>query len=58
MVVCEGTSQKKLHEARTRIEMTGKPIIGYVYNRATDSSRKPGYGYGYGYGAAIRKTKG
>ncbi len=58
MVVVEGTSQRKLQEARARIEITGKPIIGYVYNRATDSSKKPGYGYGYGYGAAARKAKG
>ena len=58
MVVCEGTSQKQLEEARSRIALTGKPIIGYVYNRATDASKKTRYGYGYGYGAAVTKTKG
>lgn len=48
LVVCEGTSLKKLDEARERIAMTGAPIVGYVYNRATDASHKYGYGYGYG----------
>ncbi len=38
VVVCEGTSLKKLDEARDRIALTGKPIIGYVYNRATDGT--------------------
>ena len=47
MVVCEGTSLKKLDEARERIALTGKPIVGYVYNRATDASKKDTYTYGY-----------
>ena len=36
---------------------TGKPIVGYVYNRATEQSGRPGYGYGYGSGAAIDEKK-
>ena len=56
MVVTEGTSLRKLDEARTRIELTGKPIVGYVYNRATDTSNKARYGYGYGYGKAMEKA--
>ncbi len=56
LVVCEGTSLKRLAEARSRIELTGKPIVGYVYNRSTEASSKTGYGYGYG--KAIEKSKG
>ncbi len=48
LVVRPGTSAQKLAEARDRIEMTGTPIIGYVYNRTTDNPKDATYGYGYG----------
>ena len=50
LVVGAGTSVKKLDEARERISMTGKPIVGYVYNRTAEGFRKYGYGYGSGSG--------
>ena len=54
LVVCEGTSVNRLVEARERIAMTERPIIGYVYNRATNGPKRTGYGYGYS--TAIEKT--
>ena len=52
LVVEQGASLQALDEARARLEMTGKPLLGYVFNRAT--YRSGGYGkyymYGYGYG--------
>ena len=47
MVVPPGTSRNQLDEARARIEMTGTPIVGYVYNRAADS-KDQSYTYPYG----------
>ena len=52
MVVEQGTPLHALEETRGRLEMTGKPLLGYVFNRAVARHGKYGYGknYGYGYG--------
>jgi len=50
LVVTRGTPLRLLEETRNRLEMTGKPLLGYVFNRAVPSRGRYGYGYGYGYG--------
>ena len=50
MVVTEGTPLRHLTEARNRVSMSGTPIIGYIFNRATPRADMNAYGYGYGYG--------
>lgn len=56
LVIEQGTPLRALEETRSRIEMTGKPLLGYVFNRADHKygrygyGRYYGYGYGYGYG--------
>jgi len=50
LVVQEGTPLRDLDDARHRLTMSGTPIIGYIFNRATPKSGISGYGYGYGYG--------
>lgn len=50
LVVKRGTPLGALEETRNRLEMTGKPLLGYVFNRAVPSRGRYGYGYGYGYG--------
>jgi Mrp family chromosome partitioning ATPase len=50
LVVAEGARLNDLDDARQRLAMSGTPILGYVFNRATPKSGVTGYGYGYGYG--------
>ncbi len=50
LVVAEGTSLNTLADARHRLNMSGTPIVGYIFNRATQKSAASDYGYGYGYG--------
>jgi len=54
LVVEEGTPLRNLDDARQRLTMSGTPIIGYIFNRATPKSGMAGYGYGYGYGYGDR----
>jgi len=51
-VVEQGIPLRALDEARARLEIVGKPILGYVFNRATHGPGRYGkyYSYGYGYG--------
>jgi len=56
LVVRPGTSAQKLAEARDRVQMTGTPIVGYVYNRATDDTKDTPYGYGQPRTKAKTKT--
>lgn len=52
VVVEQGTPLRALEETRGRLAMTGKPLLGYVFNRAVPRHGRYGYGkyYGYGYG--------
>ena len=52
LVVNQGTPLQALGEVRARLEMTDKPILGYVFNRATHGPGSYGkyYSYGYRYG--------
>lgn len=52
LVVDRGTPLRHLEDARERIELTGTPIVGYVFNRADNA----GSGY-YAYGYAAPKPK-
>ena len=51
MVVSRGASLAGLEEAADRVALSGKPILGYIFNRAgRDRGKYGSYGYGYGYG--------
>ncbi len=52
IVVEQGAPLHALEEVRARVAMTGKPMLGYVFNRATRGPGRYGkyYSYGYGYG--------
>ncbi len=52
VVVAEGTPLGHLRDVKARLDMSGTPIIGYIFNRATPRSGGASYGYGYGYGVA------
>jgi len=58
LVVEEGTPLRNLDDARQRLMMSGTPIIGYIFNRATPKSGMAGYGYGYGYSYGDRYGSG
>ena len=46
LVITENESMRDISDARDRIALTGTPILGYIFNRATH--RADGYVYGYG----------
>ena len=48
LVVARGTPLALLDETRSRLEMTGKPLLGYVFNRAVPGGGRYGYGGYYG----------
>lgn len=52
VVIEKGTPFRVLVDMRARLEMTGRPLLGYIFNRAPHASSGHGksYAYGYGYG--------
>jgi Mrp family chromosome partitioning ATPase len=48
LVVARGTPLALLEETRSRLEMTGTPLLGYVFNRAVPGGGRYGYGGYYG----------
>ncbi|MCZ6504893.1 MAG: lipopolysaccharide biosynthesis protein [Actinobacteria bacterium] len=48
LVVARGTPLALLEETRSRLEMTGKPLLGYVFNRAVPGGGRYGYSGYYG----------
>ena len=49
LVVNQGTPLQALGGVRSRLEMTGKPILGYVFNRANHAPGSYGKYSSYGY---------
>jgi len=47
LIVRENSPLRDIADARDRIALTGTPIVGYIYNRA--STRDAAYGYGHGH---------
>lgn len=47
LVVSRGTPFRTLEDLHERLAFVGTPVLGYVFNRA--SERRHGYGYGYGH---------
>jgi protein-tyrosine kinase len=45
LVVREGSPLRDLEDARSRIELSGTPIIGYIFNKA--SATDTAYRYSY-----------
>jgi tyrosine-protein kinase Etk/Wzc len=46
LVVREGSPIRDLQDARDRIELSGTPIIGYIFNRASTTDTNYHYRYG------------
>lgn len=51
VVVARGTPMRTLREMRERLDLTGTPVLGYIFTKATSGTGYGAYGrYGYRYG--------